>query len=173
MENTMSETTGKGPTPVPLWRARMTQPGRVGDAVAEAVGTPDAVGAALTRHLDSIDSEGAAAGHAAAEGPVVQFDVEPHAGGVPPGGLSTLPRADLARRWEATAVVGNVRGVFDAAYSFGNSAGDEGHLVGTARELGDELARVLRGLTADDVEVMKSGTTRFFLRLLIERPRPE
>jgi hypothetical protein len=72
--------------------------------------------------------------------------------------------------WEASAVVGNSRGVFDACYRSGNSQGDEGHLLGTAQELGAELARVLRELTRGDGETMKYGTPRCFIDLVITLP---
>ena len=57
-------------------------------------------------------------------------------------------------------------------YSYGNCQGDEGHLLGTAEEVGTELSRVLQGLTRADVATMRHDTSRFFIELLIELPQP-
>jgi len=81
-----------------------------------------------------------------------------------------LPAENPVALWEASAAAGNARGVFDAFYSYGNSKGDEGHMLGTAHELGAELARVLQGLIREDVETMKHGTDRFFIQLTLELP---
>lgn len=67
-------------------------------------------------------------------------------------------------RFVANAEVGNAAGVYDGAYEFGV----EGEVVGSADQIGQAVARYLKALTAADVEAMKHGTERFFLRLVIE-----
>ena len=80
---------------------------------------------------------------------VVQLEGEPHEGhSILTGPPGDLPAENPVGLWEASATAGNGRGVFDACYSYGNSQGGEGHLLGTARELGAELARVLKGLNS-------------------------
>jgi hypothetical protein len=81
------------------------------------------------------------------------------------------PAADSVELWEASASVGNAEGIFDACYSYGNVNNDEGHLLGTALEVGAELTRVLTILTRQDVEDMKYGTERFFILLEIDVSR--
>jgi hypothetical protein len=177
----MSTPTKDPKAPIALWRARAwlrgghwtdAAYGFGGPDVAEAVGTAAQVGAELTGFLDSLERENVEAERAASGCFAARLEVEPHTGG--PVASAWLGRAGRAehcvRRWEAGAAVGNARGVFDACYAYGNCRGDEGHLLGTAQELGAELARVLGGLSHSDAEVMKSNTDRFFIQLTIELP---
>src|SRR5262245_35465401 len=60
-------------------------------------------------------------------------------------------------RWEAQASSGNGDGIFDAAYAYGRTRGEEGGLVGMAEQVADELAALLAALTRGDVEAMRSG----------------
>jgi hypothetical protein len=142
-----------------------------GPDIAEAVDTADGLGSTLTSFLNSLGQKAMEATRLRTGSLAVRLEVEPYAGS------ATLARRtaqgaheDSAPLWEATASVGNAHGVFDAAYSYGNAHGDEGHLLGSAQELGDELARVLKGLTHGDVEAMRYGTDRFYLLLLIVLP---
>jgi hypothetical protein len=167
---------------IPLWRARACRHGRGGTEaaygfggheVAEAIGTPDQIGKELACFLDSlgrgnVEAEGARTGRL-----VIELEIAPSA-----GGTSTLtgmgrepPTKDPVPLWAGTAAVGNGHGIFDACYSFGSFTGEEGRLLGTAQELGDELARVLTLLTRGDVEAMKYDTDRFFLQLVVEQPQ--
>jgi hypothetical protein len=164
------------------WRARalLTCRGRSdaaygfgGPDVAEVVGTPEDIGAAVTGFLVSLERPNVEAAGAQGSPFSVRVEVEPQkCPGTPGRQPEEHPAEDPVRLWEATAEVGNTHGEFDACYRYGNSQGDEGHLLGTADELGAELARILRGLTRADVEAMKYGTSRFFVRLEIELPRP-
>ena len=177
----MSEKAKNRGEAIPLWRAlalltRSTWTeaayGFGVSGVAEAVGTPDEIGAELARFLgglerESVEAERLRIGHFS-----VEVEVEPHGGpGTLAGPAGDFPAERPVPLWEASARVGDGRGVSDACYSFGNSQGDEGHLLGTAHELGAELARVLQGLSRADVEAMKYGTDRFFIHLLVELPR--
>ncbi len=167
--------------PIPWWRVRASLCGRnwtdgaygFGDPDdAEAVGTAEQIGAELTRFLDSLEWENVEATRIDSGHFAVQVEVEPHAGpGTLAGPSRDLPAENPIPLWEASASAGNARGVFDACYRYGNTRGDEGHLLGTAQELGGELTRVLQELTRADVETMKYGTERFFLQLTIELPR--
>lgn len=170
-------------TPVPLWQARAwLQVGKATDAaygfggpgVAEAAGTAEAIGRALTQFLDSLEREIVEAERYGSGHFAVQVEINPLEGdpGSQTSALGDLPASDPVGFWEASAAVGNGRGVFDGCYSYGNCKEDEGHLLGTAHELGAELARVLGELTRDDVETMKYGTDRFFIQLSIELPHP-
>ena len=101
----------------------------------------------------------------------LRLEIEPYEGpGTLAGRAAAEPAEERVPLWEASAAVGNSRGVFDACYRYGNSQGDEGHLLGTSQELGAELARVLQELTRGDVETMKYRTTRFFMELVITLP---
>ena len=178
----MREKSPSGDAPIPLWRARaLLRGGNWTDAAygfggpdfAEVVGTPEQVGAELTRFLGTLERENVdtvrlGSGHFAVEGEAEPHDTGPSTLGGPPG---DLPAENPVPLWEASAAVGNAVGVFDACYSYGNSQGDEGHLLGTAQELGAEVARVLAELTCGDVEAMKYGTSRFYLHLTIELPQ--
>ncbi len=166
--------------PIPQWQARAILCGGNwtdgaygfgGPDVVEAVGTAEEIGAELARFLNSLEWENVEAvridsGHFA-----VQVEVEPHAGPSTLAGPShDLPAANPVPLWEASACAGNTSGIFDACYSYGNSKGDEGYLVGTAAEVGAELTRVLQELTQDDVKTMKYGTDRFFLQVYVTLP---
>jgi hypothetical protein len=70
-------------------------------------------------------------------------------------------------RWEAQASSGNGLGVFDAAYGYGRTRGEEGGLTGTAEQVADELAALLRSITRADAEAMHHGTPRYFVELRI------
>ena len=171
-------------TPVPWWQALALLCGghRIdaaygfgGPDVAEVTGTAEEIGAELTRFLGSLEWENVEAERLGTGYFAVQVEVEPLEDC--PATLmelsDDLPAETPVMLWEATAAAGNARGVFDACYAFGNGKGDEGHLLGTAHELGTELARVLQGLTRGDVETMKYGTDRFFLQLVVELPREQ
>jgi hypothetical protein len=162
--------------PVPLWRARAwLHGGNWTDAaygfgapdVAEAAGSAAQIGAELTGFLNSLEVESVPAELADSGHFAVRLESEPHDGGagVPAGQDGADSAEHCVPRWEAEAAVGNSQGVFDACYEFGSSYGDGGHLIGTAQEVGVELARVLQVLTRGDVEVMKYGTDRFFVEL--------
>jgi hypothetical protein len=179
----MSDTTTHRNHPIPLWRARAVLVGGDGhDAaygfggpdVAEAVGTADEMGAALTSFLNGLGWQEVQAARLATGCCAVRLEVEPQAGGAGTwtGQAGEGPHEDAVRWWEATARVGNSRGVFDAAYAYGHSHGDAGHLLGTAQALGAELTVVLKRLTYGDVEDMKYHTDRFYLELVIELPAP-
>lgn len=177
----MSDDTANRKDSIALWRARATLGGRAwsdaaygfgGPDVAEAIGTSDEVGGELTGFLDSLGRQEVAAEYLRSGSFFVRLEVEPHE-----RGASTLatrridyPAEDRVPQWQATASDGNADGVFDACYSYGNSKGDEGHLLGTTQDLGAELSRVLTELTRDDVETMKYGTDRFFIELMVELP---
>jgi hypothetical protein len=175
----MSDATKNRDTPVPLWRAMAWLAGLDwsdaaygfgGPDVAEAVGTPEEVGADLARFLDSL-SQQAVVARWVSGGLSVRLEVEPAEGlSTPAGRAGEAPAEVPVPLWEASASAGNGRGVFDACYGFGNVQGDEGHLLGTAQELGTELARILREITPQDVETMKYGTDRFFLLLEVGLP---
>ena len=166
--------------PIPWWRARASLCGSNwtdgaygfgGPDVAEAVGTPEQIGAELTRFLDSLEWENVEATRIDSGHFAVQVEVEPHEGpGTLAGPSRDLPAENPVPLWEASASAGNARGVFDGCYSYGNCKEDEGHLLGTAQELGAELTRVFQALTRGDVETMKYGTEKFFLQLNIELP---
>jgi hypothetical protein len=70
-------------------------------------------------------------------------------------------------RFHVDASVGNADGVFDAAYDFGSSAGEQAQVTGTPQEIGAEIARFLAALTPADCEAMKYGTSKFFVELII------
>lgn len=74
-----------------------------------------------------------------------------------------LPEAEQLT-FVADAAEGNADGVYDGAYEFGT----EGEITGSPREIGQAVTRYLSSLRASDVERMKLGTGRFFLRLTIE-----
>jgi hypothetical protein len=164
---------------IAVWRAvaRLTGRGWTdaafgfgGADVAEAVGTPEEIGAELAHFLDSLSQQVVVA-RWLSDGFNVRLEVEPWDGGSTLADRAEEPPAeDPVPVWEASASSGNEDGVFDACYSFGNVDGDEGHLLGTAKELGAELARILRILTRQDVEDMKYGTARFYILLEIELP---
>ena len=78
--------------------------------------------------------------------------------------LDPLPVAAGEIEFVASAEQGNADGVYDGAYSFGL----EGELRGTPRQIGDAVAAYLQRLNRDDIEGMKLGTDRFFLRLTVE-----
>ncbi len=178
----MSAKTPTPATPVPRWRGRVLFRGGTwtdaaygfgGPDSAEAVGSAAEIGRELTRFLgslewESVEAERLRTGHFAVELEVEPLGSGPGTRGGQPG---ELPAANPVPLWEASAAVGNAGGLYDACYGYGNSRGDEGHLRGTAQELGAELARVLRGLTCGDVEAMKYGTSRFYLQLTIELPK--
>jgi hypothetical protein len=178
----MREKDGSRGEAIPLWRARarLTGGNRTdaacgfgGPDVAEAVGTAEEVGAELDRFLSSLERQNVEAERLRTGRFAVELEFEPLDDGLgtlgsPP---SDLPAERPVPLWEATAVAGNTDGVFDACYRYGNSQGDEGHLLGTAQELGAELARVLQGLSRSDVEAMKYGTDRFFLLLVVGLPQ--
>jgi NAD(P)-dependent dehydrogenase (short-subunit alcohol dehydrogenase family) len=124
----------------------------------------------LTRFLDSLGWQEVEAQRLRTGRFFVQVEVEPHE-----QGRSTLPNdrledvaEDRVPLWEATAGSGNADGVFDACYSFGNTNNDEGHLLGTSKEVGAELARILNDLTHEDIETIKYATDRFFIEVSIE-----
>ncbi len=81
--------------------------------------------------------------------------------------LDPLPIADGEIEFIASGEDGNADGVYDGAYSFGAS----GELRGTPQQIGDAVAAYLKRLTREDIERMKLGTDRFFLRLTIEPMR--
>jgi hypothetical protein len=166
---------------IPCWRARANLGGAGWTApafgfgspdVAEVAGSPDAVGAALTRFLDSLSRQEVEAERLRTGQFFVRVEVEPCAQAPEPGPAPEAEDAgeDRVSRWEASASSANADGVFDGCYSYGDSQGDEAHLCGTAHELGQELARVLKLLRRDDVETMKYGTDRFYLDLVIQLP---
>jgi alkanesulfonate monooxygenase SsuD/methylene tetrahydromethanopterin reductase-like flavin-dependent oxidoreductase (luciferase family) len=99
----------------------------------------------------------------------VVLEVEPYEGGQPePQKQEPSPVAEArVPRWEAQASSGNGPGIFDAAYAYGQTRGEEGQLVGTAEQVADELAALLAALTWGDVEAMRSGISRYFVELLI------
>jgi hypothetical protein len=174
----------KAMEPVPLWRARAWLIDRSrrdgaygfgGPDVAEAVGTAVEVGAELTGFLNSLDWQEVEAARLEWGTFAVRLEIEPASAGAskPAGKVPEGPHEDSVPLWEARASAGNANGVFDAAYAFGNSKGDEGHLLGSAEELGAELGRVLAGLTCGDVERMRYGTDRFFVEVTVELPRRE
>jgi hypothetical protein len=176
--------TGKGQEPVPLWRARAWLVDRSrrsgaygfgGPDIAEAVGTAVEVGAELTGFLNSLDWQAVEAAQLEWGAFAVRLEIEPWSEGARTlaGKAPEGRHEDSVPLWEASASAGNANGVFDAAYSFGNNKGDEGHLLGSAEELGTELARVLAGLTCGDVERMKYKTNKFFLEVVVELPRKE
>jgi hypothetical protein len=101
-------------------------------------------------------------------------DLAPPQGG--PGVGTPAENAGPDRRgvvlvWEAHAEVGNANGVFDAAYDFGEGVEGLGNgsseLVGTAEDVGRELARLLASLTKNDVTAMEYGTGDFFLQVTV------
>jgi hypothetical protein len=118
----------------------------------------------MTHFLDRLERENVEAARVRTGRFAVELEVEPHKGpGTLAGPPSDRPAQNRAPLWEASAGAGNARGAFDAAYSYGNSQGDEGHLLGTAPEVGAELARVLLEPIRDDVQAMKCGTDRLFV----------
>jgi hypothetical protein len=70
-------------------------------------------------------------------------------------------------RFRVDAAVGNSRGIFDAAYSFGNDRDDEGTMTGTPQEIGESIVRFLEGVTPEDCQIMKYGTEKVYFELLI------
>ena len=70
-------------------------------------------------------------------------------------------------RFRVEAAVGNADGIFDAAYNFGEGSGEEAAMTGTAREVGDAVARYLESLTPEDCHSMRYGTSRFFVQLIV------
>jgi hypothetical protein len=181
-EDRMSTNPDDRSQPIPLWRARAwlgggnwtdAAYGFGGPDVPEAVGTPEEVGTELTNFLDGMGGEEVQAERLRTGHFYVRLEVEPGTGG---STLADRREETLAEIripcWEARACVGNGRGVFDGCYSFGNPAGDEAHLLGTAQELGAELTRVLQLLTRADVEDMKYDTDRFLIELVIVLPEP-
>jgi hypothetical protein len=171
---------------IPRWRARAyiqaTQPsprtGRwagtelfgFGDPDSyEAVGTPVELAGLLAEFLNSFDLTEVRAARLERGRFGVVLEVEPYEGRRPeprPREL-TLPAEIRVPRWEAQASSGNGAGVFDAAYAYGRTRGDEGGLVGTAEQVADELAALLAELTRGDVAAMRSGTGRYFVELVI------
>jgi alkanesulfonate monooxygenase SsuD/methylene tetrahydromethanopterin reductase-like flavin-dependent oxidoreductase (luciferase family) len=99
----------------------------------------------------------------------VVLEVEPFESRQPEPRRRELHLASEARvpRWEAEASSGNGAGIFDAAYVYGQTRGEEGQLVGTAEQVADELAALLAALTRADVEAMRSGTGRYFVELVV------
>ncbi len=71
-------------------------------------------------------------------------------------------------RFSVRASVGNSDGVFDAAYDFGDSVGDQGGMVATPEEIGAEVTRYLKSLDKADMDAMRYGTAHFFVELIIE-----
>jgi hypothetical protein len=71
-------------------------------------------------------------------------------------------------RFTVQASMGNADGVFDAAYDFGSSSGQEAQMQGTPQEIGEEVARFLSILTPEACKEMCYGTPRFFVELIIE-----
>jgi hypothetical protein len=168
--------------PISLWRAKAVLGGNDwtdraygfgGPDAAEAVGTAEQIGSELTRFFDSLGWPEVEAQRLRTGRFFVRVEVDPQE-----QGRSTLPierfenaAEDRVPLWEASAGSGSADGVFDACYSYGNTHGDEGHLLGTAQELGAELTRVLHLLTRGDIETMMNDTERFFIELVIELPR--
>jgi hypothetical protein len=74
----------------------------------------------------------------------------------------------MARKWQADASVGNLDGVFDCAYSFGQDS----RVVGTAAEIAEAVRQYLESLTSSDIETMKYGTSRFFVQFEV-MPLPD
>jgi hypothetical protein len=75
-------------------------------------------------------------------------------------------------RFRIEASVGNEDGIFDAAYNFGEGSGEEAAMTGTAREVGDAVARYLASLTQEDCQAMRYGTSRFFVQLIVTPEEP-
>ena len=75
--------------------------------------------------------------------------------------------ADTGLWFVADAEVGNSNGVYDGACEFGV----EGEVRGSAEEIGRAVTEYLAALTTSTVEEMKYGTTRFFLKVVIEPVR--
>jgi hypothetical protein len=180
----MTDAITKPNDPIPFWWARAVLAGHNwtdgaygfgGPDVAEAFGTPDQIGAALTIFLNSLGWLEVRAARYEHGSFAIRLEIEPHTGNTTTAAdqCNEATNEDRIPLWEASASAGNAEGVFDAAYAFGNPQGDEGHMLGTAQEIGGELARVLKGLTHDDVETMKYGTNRFYLQLTVELPRQE
>jgi hypothetical protein len=143
-----------------------------GPDVAEVVGSAHIVGAALRQFLNSLEWTHVAAERLASGHFSVLLEVEPHEGPCPPIPAADQDPADEpVPRWEVSAAVGNAGGVFDAAYGFGASQRDEAHLIRSAAAVGAELTCVLESLTRGDGEVMKYGTPRFFLQLVMKLPQ--
>jgi hypothetical protein len=115
----------------------------------EAVGTPVDLAGLLAGFLNSLDLTEVLAARRERGRFGVVMEVEPHEGrpqGPRPRELT--PAAEVrVPRWEAQASSGNGAGVFDAAYGYGRTRGDEGGLVGTAEQVADELAALLAELT--------------------------
>jgi hypothetical protein len=171
---------------IPLWRARAytqaAEPdprtgrwagteffGFGGPDFHEAVGTPADLAGELATFLNSLDlTEVLAERHARGRCGVV-LEVEPAEGRQPEARRrEPSPAAEVrVPRWEAQASSGNGSGIFDAAYGFGQTRGEEGQLVGTAEQVADELAALLATLTREDVEAMKYGTERYFVELVV------
>jgi hypothetical protein len=135
----------------------------------EVIGTAEEVAGEVAGLLNSLELPEVLAHQQEQPWFGVVVEVEPSEGPVPQAeGRELDPRAERrVPAWEVDASVGNGHGVFDAAYSYGNTHGDEAHLVGTGEEVAAELAVLLRGLGRDDVETMKYGTRRFFVELVI------
>lgn len=70
-------------------------------------------------------------------------------------------------RFVVQASVGNADGVFDAAYAFGSTSGEQAQFRGTPDQIGAEVARFLSTLTPEDCQAMRYGTPRFFVELII------
>jgi hypothetical protein len=66
----------------------------------------------------------------------------------------------MAREWQADASVGNLDGVYDAGYTFG----DGSQVSGTPAEIAEAISKYLESWTDEEIEVAKYGTSRFFVR---------
>jgi hypothetical protein len=64
------------------------------------------------------------------------------------------------KKWQADASVGNLDGVFDCAYSFGQDS----RVVGTPAQVAEAVRRYLESLSDENIEAMKYGTSRFFVQ---------
>jgi hypothetical protein len=77
------------------------------------------------------------------------LEVEAQEGDRPGSRGRRLPSAAEERvpLWRAEASSGNGAGIFDAAYTYGETQGREAEAVGTAEQVAAELVVLLRSLT--------------------------
>jgi hypothetical protein len=70
----------------------------------------------------------------------------------------------MARQWQCDASVGNLNGVYDAAYNFSNNPEIEARVRGTASEIAEAIRIYLESFTDEETEAGKYGTSRFFVQ---------
>jgi len=110
--------------------------------VPEAIGTPAELGAELTCFLNDVSRPEVEAACLDLGRFRLRLEVEPHEGpGTLAGRAAEEPAQERVPLWEASATIGNRRGVFAACYGYGNSQGDAGQFAAPVLGGAQQVAR--------------------------------